>query len=160
MASLRNILAALDRHERDVDRAHHRLEIERVRLMKLGMVAGPAAQRDADQQRDLVGVVDLGDGVDAGEEARRAHQSERPDAAEERAGAQADRGFLAVDLHVAKARIDRELHDQRRDPAVRQARHQRDAALRRRVGNVDRNGAAVVSWIAPRLRNSKSHVAQ
>src|SRR5471030_783410 len=80
----RNVVGLFDRNERDIDRLDYGLQIEPVGLMKLGAVARPAAERDADQERDLVGVVDLGDGVDAGEESGRPHQGERADAAEER----------------------------------------------------------------------------
>src|SRR4029077_11459881 len=53
----RNVIGLLDRNERDIDRLDHSLEIEPVRLMKLGAIARAAAERDADQERDLVGVV-------------------------------------------------------------------------------------------------------
>src|SRR5436190_22398327 len=55
----RNVVAPFDRHERDVDRLDHLFQIERVGLMKFGAIARPAAERDADQQRYLIGVVDL-----------------------------------------------------------------------------------------------------
>ena len=128
--------------------------------MKLGVIAGPAAQSNPDEERDLVGVVDLGDRVDAGEETGRSHQGERPDAAEERTGAQADRRFLAVDRYMAESRIDGELLDQWSDPAVRQARHQRDAALCRRIGNMDRNGAAIGHELRLDSLKSKSDIGQ
>src|SRR3954452_18839961 len=54
----RNVVGLLDRNERDIDRLHHRLQIEPVGLMEFGAVARPAAERDADQQWNLVGVVD------------------------------------------------------------------------------------------------------
>jgi hypothetical protein len=128
--------------------------------MKLGVIAGPATQSNPDEERDLVSIVDLGDGIDAGEESGRSHQGERPDAAEERSGAQADRRFLTVDRHLAESRIDGELRDQRSDPAVRQARHQRDAALRCRIGNMGRNGAAIGHELRLDSLKSKSDIAQ
>ena len=69
------------------------------------MVADRAAQGQHQEQRDLVGVVDLGDGVDHRHEARRAHQRRRSHRAHVGAGTQADRGFLAVDRHVDEAAV-------------------------------------------------------
>ena len=65
-ADARNIVSLFDWHQWNVDGLDHRLQLESVRLMKLGAIARPAAQCDAYEERDLISVVDLGDGVDAG----------------------------------------------------------------------------------------------
>src|SRR3954447_2436380 len=64
-----------------------------------------ATKSDADQHRNLIRVVDLCDGVDAGRETRCAHQRHRADPTEEGAGAQADSGLLPVDRQMADAAV-------------------------------------------------------
>ncbi len=54
----------------------------------------------------------------------RAHQRHARRAGEESAGAEAYRGLLAVHRHMAEAVVLIEMPDHRRDPVVRQARHQ------------------------------------
>ena len=107
------------------------------------MVAERAAQRHEEQQRHLVAVVDLGDGINAGHEARGAHQRRRAHTAHVGAGAQADRRFLAVDRHVAKALVALDLRDEPADPVVGQARDELHAAAGELVGDAPRGLGAL-----------------
>ncbi len=148
---LRYVGAPLDGYEWDIDCPDYRVEIEAVRLMKLCVIARSAPQGNGDKERDLIGVIDLGDGIDAGEEAGRSHQRERPDPAEERSRAKADCRLFAVDCDMPEPGIGVELLDQSSDPAVWQAGDQRDAAIRSNIGHGARNGVAAGALVAVRF---------
>ena len=65
----RNLLGLSDDGARHVDGVDDPPQIESVRHVVAVRIANGAAQRDHVEDRDLVGVVDLGDGVDERHEA-------------------------------------------------------------------------------------------
>ena len=122
-------LVLFHEQKRQADRIQKLGEVETVRYVMRPRIADHAAQSGEDKKRNVVAVVDFGDGVDAGRQAGGPHESQRGNAAEEGAGTEADGGFLAVHRDVLETIVLVDGIDQRSDPVVGQARHELDPAL-------------------------------
>ena len=72
-----NVFRIVDDLIRHVDRVQHRPQIKTVGNVVLVVIAARSAQRQQQEQRDLIGVVDFGDGVDNGHETGCTHQRGR-----------------------------------------------------------------------------------
>ena len=101
----------------------------------LMMVADGPAQRCHQEQRDFIGVVDLGQRIHQGHEAGGAHQRRRSHAPYIGAGAKSDRRFLAVDGNVDEAIVAFDRLDDIHDPVIGEAGDELHAAGGQFVGD-------------------------
>ena len=128
----------------------------------LMMVADGAAQRCHQEQRDFVGVVDLGQRIHHSHEARGAHQRRRSHAPYIGAGAKSDRRFLAVDRDMDEPIVAFHGLDDIHDPVIGQAGDELYAAGGQFVGDQlsDSNffAHAVAALLCQSLRRMMSQI--